>query len=80
MMRVRGDLMGYYIALGLLLNVMMTADQWGGPHWLVSLGQGFCTLVIPAAAIAAVYSFCHDWGTTPTHSQPSHDDRQSKNK
>lgn len=72
--------MGYYIALGLLLNVMMTADQWGGPHWLVSLGQGFSALAIPAAAIAAVYSFCHDLRTTPTHSEPSHDDQQNKNK
>lgn len=72
--------MGYYIALGLLLNVMMTADQWGGPHWLVSIGQGFCTLVIPAAGIVGIWSICHDVRTTPTHSEPSHDDQQSKNK
>ena len=72
--------MGYYIALGLLLNVMMTADQWGGPHWLVGLGQGICTLAIPMGAIAFIYSVCHDVRTTPTHSQPSHDDQQKKNK
>ncbi len=72
--------MGFYIALGFLLNTMMTADQWGGPHWLVSLGQGFCTLVIPAAAIVGIWSICHDVRTTSTHLEPSHDDRQSKNK
>lgn len=72
--------MGYYIALGLLLNVMMTADQWGGPHWLVDLGQGICFMVFPVAAIALIYYACHEARTTPTHSQPSHDDQQKKNK
>lgn len=70
--------MGYYIALGLLLNVMMTADQWGGPHWLVDLGQGFCALTIPLSAIVAVWSACYNIRTTPTHSQPPHNDQQSK--
>ena len=70
--------MGYYIALGGVLYFMMTADQWGGPHWLVSLGQGFCTLTIPAAAIAAIWSFCYNLRTTPTHSEQSHDDQQNK--
>ena len=79
-MRVRGDFMGFWIGLGFLLNTMMTADQWGGPHWLVGLGQGICTLAIPLGFIAGIYSFCHDWGTTPTHSEPSHDDQQKKNK
>ncbi|NYI25445.1 hypothetical protein FHX51_000393 [Aeriscardovia aeriphila] len=72
--------MGFWIGLGFLLNTMMTADQWGGPHWLVSLGQGICTLSIPAGAIAGIWSICHDVRTTPTHSEPSHDDRQSKDR
>ena len=72
--------MGFWFALSGLLYFMMTADQWGGPHWLVGLGQGICTLTIPAAAIAVIYSVCHDVRTTLTHSEPSHDDRQSKNK
>lgn len=72
--------MGYWIAAGGLVYLMMTADQWGGPLWLVGLGQGICTLAIPAGAIAAIYSFCHDVRTTSTHSEPSHDDRQSKDR
>lgn len=70
--------MGWYIGAFFLLNTMMTADQWGGPHWLVSLGQGICTLAIPMGAIAFIYSVCHEARMTPTHPQPSHDDRQSK--
>lgn len=72
--------MGWYIGAFFLLNTMMTADEWGGPHWLVSLGQGICTLSIPMGAIAFIYSVCHEARTTPTHSESSHDDQQKKNK
>ena len=72
--------MGDWIAFGGLVYLMMTADQWGGPLWLVGIGQGICTLAIPAGAIAFIYSVCHEARTTPTHSEPSHDDRQSKKK
>ena len=72
--------MGYWIAFGGLVYLMMTADQWGGPLWLVGLGQGICTLAIPAGFIAGIYTICHDVRTKPTHSEPSHDDRQSKDR
>lgn len=72
--------MGYYIAAFFLLNTMMSADQWGGPHWLVILGQGLSFMAFPTAAIALIYYACHEARTTPTHSQPSHDDQQKKNK
>ena len=34
----------------------MTADQWGGPHWLVSLGQGICAMAVPTAIVALICS------------------------
>lgn len=80
MMRVRGDLMGFWMGVSGLVTLMMMADDWGGPHWLVGLGQGICTLAIPMGAIAFIYSVCHEARTTPTHSEPSHDDQQKKNK
>ena len=72
--------MGWLMGASGLVTLMMMADQWGGPHWLVGLGQGICTLTIPLGFIAGIYSICHGARTTPTHSQPSHDDQQKKNK
>ena len=72
--------MGFWMGLGGLVTLMMMADDWGGPHWLVGLGQGICALATPTAAIVVIWSICHDVRTTSTHSEPSHDDRQSKNK
>ncbi len=72
--------MGYWIAAGGLVYLMMTADQWGGPHWLVGLGNGICSLAVPTAIIALIWSACYNMRTKPTHSEPSHDDQQKKNK
>lgn len=72
--------MGFWIAAGGLVYLMMTADQWGGPHWLVGLGNGICSLATPTAIIAIIYLVCHDVRTTSTHSEPSHDDRHSKDR
>ena len=80
MMHVRGDLMAFWMGVSCLVTLMMMADDWGGPHWLVSLGQGICTLSIPTAIIAIIISACYNARTTPTHSELSHDDRQRKNK
>ncbi len=72
--------MGWYMGLGGLVTLMMMADQWGGPHWLVGLGQWICFMAWLTGPIAVIWSICHNVRTTLTHSEPSHDDRQSKNK
>lgn len=72
--------MAWYFAAGMLCYLMMTADQWGGPHWLVGLGQGLCTMAIPIAIIGVIVSVCYQARTTPIHGEPSHDGDRRKNR
>lgn len=73
--------MGFWMFVSSLVTLMMMADEWGGPHWLAILGQGIIFMACPTAlVISLIYSVRHEARTTPTHSQPSHDDQQKKNK
>lgn len=72
--------MGFWFGITVFACTLMEADQWGGPHWLAILGQGISFMAFPLAAIAAIWSVCHDVRTTSTHPEPSHDDRQSRKK
>ena len=51
--------MGFYIFMGSVCVLLMTADDWGGPHWLVMAGQGICWLCLIAGACSVIWALTH---------------------
>ncbi len=51
--------MGFYLFLGSIYLVLMTADDWGGPHWLVMVGEGLGWLCLIAGACAGIWAMTH---------------------
>lgn len=51
--------MGFYMFLGAIYLVLMTADDWGGPHWLVMVGEGYGWLCLIAGACAGIWALTH---------------------